>query len=270
MKGLFPPSILALSCVVAALSIGRSQTLPGTSQDRVGYPDGYQDTYTLLYVLDRPDTQRMLVTYGNDQAVSVQRGEQGNYPYGSIIAQETWTISLDDQGNPVLDANGRFQKDQLTGNLVVMRKEVGFGTEYQNIRTGEWEYVAYRPDKSLGTTPQNSGICANCHLQAGGGKDWVFRANLHFNAASGAIPDGVMKNYKYVPGIVTVNSGQSVTIYNDDVVAHTLTLNDRSLDSLQIKAGTSFNLRIDTPGEYPFHCTIHPNMKGKIVVQAPQ
>jgi plastocyanin len=223
-----------------------------------------------LYVLDRPDTQRILVTYGNAQALSVQRGEQGNYPYGSIIAQETWTVQMDEQGNPVLDANGRFQQGQLTGNLVVMRKELGFGAEYQNIRTGEWEYVAYRADKSLGTTPQNSGICANCHLQAGAGKDWVFRANLHFNTASGAIPDGVMKNYKYLPGTVTVNAGQPVTIYNDDVVAHTVTLNDRSIDSLQIKAGASFSLHIDNPGEYPFHCTIHPNMKGKIVVQGSQ
>jgi hypothetical protein len=46
---------------------------------------------------------------------------------------------MDAQGGPILDANGRFQKDQLTGNLVVMRKEQGFGVEYGNIRTGEWE-----------------------------------------------------------------------------------------------------------------------------------
>jgi plastocyanin len=270
MKASILALFFALLGVVVLLTIGHAQTLPGTSQDRVGYPDGYQDNYALLYILDRPDTRRMLVTYGNAQAVSVQRGQQGDYPYGSIIAQETWTVLMDDQGNPILDENGRFQKDQLTGSLVVMRKEPGFGTEYGNIRTGEWEYVAYRPDKSLATPPQNSGICANCHLQAGGGKDWVFRANLHFNTASGAVPDGVVKNYKYVPGNVTVNAGQPVTIYNDDVVAHTVTLDDRSIDSLQIKAGTSFSLRIDTPGEYSFHCTIHPNMKGKIVVQAAQ
>jgi len=267
MKHLFRASILALPCVVAVLSVGDSQTLPGTSQDRVGYPDGYQDTYSLLYALDRPDTRRILVTYGNAQAVSVQRGEQGNYPYGSIIVQETWTVRVDAQGNPVLDGSGRFQKDQLTGNIVVMRKEAGFGAEYGNIRTGEWEYIAYRVDKSVGTPPQNTGICANCHLQAGGGKDWVFRANLHFNAASGAVADGVMKNYKYLPGALTVTAGQPVTIYNDDVIAHTVTLDDRSVDSAQIRAGASFSFRIENPGEYPFHCTLHPNMRGKIVVQ---
>jgi plastocyanin len=177
---------------------------------------------------------------------------------------------MDAQGGPILDGNGRFQKDQLTGNLVVMRKEQGFGVEYGNIRTGEWEYVAYRADKSYGTTPQNSGICANCHLQAGAGKDWVFRASLHFNSASGAVPDGVMKNYKYLPGILTINVGQPVTVYNDDVIAHTLTLDDRSLASAQISPAGSFSFQLDNPGEYAFHCTIHPAMRGKIVVQAPQ
>ena len=275
MKGFLRASFGVLSCMLVVTSLGPSQTLPGTSQDRVGYPDDYQNTYSILYILDRPDTNRILVTYGNDQAVSVHRGGQGNYPYGSIIAQETWTAKLDDHGNPLLDENGRFVRDQMTSSLIVMRKEAGFGTEYGNIQTGEWEYVAYRADKSYGTTPQNSGICANCHLQAGAGKDWVFRANLHFNAAggsaaSGAVPNGVMKNYKYLPGVLTVNAGQPVTVYNDDVIAHTLALDDRSLASPQISAGASFSFHLDSPGEYPFHCTIHPNMKGTIVVQAPQ
>ena len=267
MKHLFRGSFCLATLLFLLGLAGHSQGLPGTSQDRVGYPDGYQDNFSLLYILDRPDTKRMLVTYGNAQAASVQRGEQGNYPYGSVIAQETWTIQQDEQGNPILDTGGRFQKDQLTGNLVVMRKEAGFGVEYGPIRTGEWEYVAYRPDKSLGTTPQNSGICANCHLQAGAGKDWVFRGSLHFNAGSGAVPDGVMKNYKYLPETLTVRPGQPVTVYNDDVITHTLTLDDKSLDSSQIHAGSTFSFHIENAGEYPFHCAIHPNMKGKIVVQ---
>ena len=262
--------VIRILVLAAACAIANSQTLPGTSQDRVGYPEGYRDTFTLLYTFDRPDTKRILVTYGNDRAVSVQRGEQGNYPYGSIIVQETWTAQLDAQGNPVLDPSGRFQRDQATGNIVVMRKEAGFGVEYGDIRSGEWEYVAYRADKSLGTTPQNSGVCANCHLQAGGAKDWVFRANLHFNIASGAVPDGVMKNYSYLPGALTVNAGRMVTVYNDDVVAHTFTLDNGSFDSRQIRAGATVSFKIAEPGEYPFHCTLHPNMKGKIVVQGPQ
>ena len=79
MKQLLRALILILPCVLAVLTVGHSQTLPGTSQDRVGYPVGYRDNYSLLYVLDRPDTKRVLVTYGNDQATSVQRGGQGKF-----------------------------------------------------------------------------------------------------------------------------------------------------------------------------------------------
>jgi plastocyanin len=254
-------------CVLAATVICFSQGLPGTSQDRVGYPEGFRENFQILYVMDRPDTKRVLVTYANDLAMSVQRGQQGNYPYGSVIAQEQYSIKQDDQGNPMLDENGRFIRDALATNLNVMRKEVGFGTEYAAIRTGEWEYVSYRPDKTLATLPQNSGTCANCHTQAGGGKDWVFRASLHFNTASGAVPDGVVKNYKYVPGTVTINAGQKFTIYNDDVINHNIVLDDGSMDSQLMKAGTSVILKLDKAGEYPFHCSIHPNMKGKLVVQ---
>lgn len=257
-------------CLVAATVISFSQGLPGTSQDRVGYPEGFRDNWQILYMMDRPDTRRVLVTYANDPAMSVERGQQGNYPYGSMIAQEQYSIKMDAQGAPVLDENGRFIQDALVSNLNVMRKEAGFGMEYAAIRTGEWEYVAYRPDKTLATAPQASGVCANCHLQAGGGKDWVFRANLHFNTASGAVPDGVVKNYKYVPGVLTVNEGQVVTIYNDDVINHNIVLDDGSMESNLIKAGTSYIFRAEKGGDYTFHCSIHPNMKGKLVVQAPK
>ncbi len=78
-----------------------------------------------------------------------------------------------------------------------MRKEKGFGADYRQNQTGEWEYVAYNPDTvTYNTTPQNSFHCAICHQQAGAGKDRVFRASLHFNGGSGAIAAGVIKGYK--------------------------------------------------------------------------
>ncbi len=57
---------------------------------------------------------------------------------------ETWRAKEDDQGNVILDDNGRYQRDSLTG-VFVMRKEPGFGAAYEMNRTGEWEYVAFRP-----------------------------------------------------------------------------------------------------------------------------
>src|SRR5262245_7595444 len=72
--------------------------------------------------------------------------------------------------------------------IFVMCKEPGFDADYWNLRNGEWEYVAYRPDRSIATPPTGTFSCAACHLDAGQGRDWVFRTNLFLNKGSGAIP----------------------------------------------------------------------------------
>src|SRR5262249_56792949 len=105
----------------------------------------------------------------------------------------------DAQGSPVLDANGRYQKDRLTG-IFVQRKEPGFGEAYQDARAGEWEWVAYHPDRTYLTLPQNSANCAACHLQqARAPRDFVFRADLFFAKNSGALPKGIIQSYSFVP-----------------------------------------------------------------------
>src|SRR5262249_51090320 len=152
-----------------------------------------------------------------------------------------------------------------TPTIFVMRKEKGFGAEYGPNRNGEWEYVAYRPDGTLSTTPQNSFSCAICHLQATQSKDWVFRYGLRVNRASGAVPDGAIQNYRFVPGVITVSKGPStVTIYNDDVVAHTLADDvAQSWGPVNIPAGSSVTLTLppNQAGELNFHCTLHANMR---------
>jgi hypothetical protein len=59
-----------------------------------------------------------------------------------------------------------------------MRREKGFGEAYGKNRTGEWEYVEYRADKSYITAPQKSFACAECHVKAGRERDFVYRGRL--------------------------------------------------------------------------------------------
>jgi len=261
-----------LFAAIWLVCLGRAQSPPAPTTDRVGFPEEYQKL-NVLYVFDRPDNKQVRTVYANDLAFSIKNGQQFAYPYGSILVMETWASLKDHEGNPVLDGNGRYQKDRAaTPTLFVMRKERGFGEAYQQNRTGEWEYVAYRPDRSYQTTPQNSFSCAVCHLQAGQGKDWVFRAALHFNGGSGAVADAVMKNYKFVPGVLTVASGSFVTFYNDDVVEHTITDDTPGLwGSDRLRGGRSLTFHFgDGPGEFHFHCSIHPSMKGIVVVLPPR
>ena len=65
---------------------------------------------------------------------------------------------------------------------------------------------------------------------------------------------------------LTVATGTTITWTNHDTIAHTTTSNVGTWNS-NLAAGASFNFTFTTPGTYPYHCTVHPNMVGTITVQ---
>lgn len=246
---------------------------PAPAEDRVGFPEGYQSTYQTFFVMDRPDNKQVRVIYANEKAAAAKAGD---FPYGSILVMETYRTQEDEDGNVMLDDSGRYQPDALTG-IFVMRKEPGFGAAYEMNRTGEWEYVAFKPDKTYLTTARNSAPCAVCHTDAGGTRDWVFRANLYFDRASGAVPtpppglaiagEIPIQQYSFLPSEITVHAGTTVTWSNQDEAVHTVTAADKSWDSGRIPIGGTFSQTFTQPGTYEFACSIHPSMKGRITVQ---
>ena len=265
--------VAAFTLGVALMLIG--QNPPAPTVDRVGFPTNYQTALKILYVYDRPDNKSVRTIYASDQVFTVDTSTQNDYPYGSYIVMETWRSLQDAQGVPILDPNGRFQKDPAASpTLFAMRKEKGFGVDYGPNRNGEWEYVAYHPDGTYQTTPQNSFSCAQCHLQATQWKDWVFRAGLHFDGASGsgagAVPGAVISSYQFVPGTLHVKAGNTITFYNQDVVAHQIVDDDANgWHGPMIKAGGNTTLNFGKASfqwQWNFHCAIHPSMKGTIIV----
>ena len=67
-------------------------------------------------------------------------------------------------------------------------------------------------------------------------------------------------------GPATVEAGTTITVENQDGVTHTWTASDGTFDSGNISGGGSFQATLDTPGEYDYTCTIHPDMQGSITV----
>lgn len=274
MKALKLARILAVLVLGALGIVGRSQTqVFAPVVDRIGFPVGYQATFTKMYTFDHFQNRQIRIAYANDLAANVTPGQP--YPYGSILVGEFYAAQRDAQGEPVLDANGRFViGGQPT--IFVMRKERGFGVDYGPFRNGEWEYVAYRVDPSTGvvsyaTPPERTGAgsCAECHLTTGGAKDYVFRANLHFAKASGAQADAVIKNYHFIPQTLTATAGRTITFYNDDDTnPHSITANDGSFDSGFLSTGDTFSLTLQRPGQIDYHCKNHSRELATIVVQA--
>jgi plastocyanin len=60
--------------------------------------------------------------------------------------------------------------------------------------------------------------------------------------------------------------GQTITFTNNDSAPHTATLDDDACGTPNIASGESNGLTFSTAGTYPFHCNVHPNMKGTITV----
>jgi plastocyanin len=70
----------------------------------------------------------------------------------------------------------------------------------------------------------------------------------------------------YNPNPVEIKVGETVTWINDDPVIHTATSADGTFDSGMMGKGQSFGYTFDKAGEYPYYCTLHPNMVGTVAV----
>lgn len=245
---------------------------PAPSEDRVGFPENYQENYQLLYVFDRADNVQVRVICGNDAAASAKAGEP--LPYGSILVMETWRARRDDDGKPVLDDNGRFIREEL-GGIFIMRKEPGFGEAYEEQRSGEWEYVAFRPDQSYQSPPERTNSCAACHQIADEGKDFVFRLDLYSDPETASQPPEIAENevnifaYEFLPGNLEVTAGTTVTWINNDVIDHTVTASDGSFDSGTMLPGDSFSHTFDEPGTFEYLCSTHRGMAPAIITVVP-
>ena len=92
--------------------------------------------------------------------------------------------------------------------------------------------------------------------------------------ADGAAPVAVrvnIFNYKFDPETVTVPVGATVTWTNKDEIPHTVASSDKSFKgSGGLDTDDSYSYTFTKPGKYSYYCTLHPFMKGKVVVTAAQ
>lgn len=246
---------------------------PAPTTDRVGFPEDYQTKFKFGYVYDRKDAKSVQYICLNDAAAGAKQGEP--FPFGSVIVFEQWRPKEDAQGNTIKDASGHLIRATLNA-LFVMRKEPGFGTAYQQFQTGEWEYIAYRLDKSFQTPPQGTGNCAACHRASNKDRDWTMRAwELPFTTryAEAPVPgpnEVSLDRMAFFPGTLNVTAGTTVTWTNSavDKMDHTVTAVDGSFGSPQLKPGETFAFTFAKAGTFAYFCSIHPEqMRATVVVR---
>ncbi len=76
-----------------------------------------------------------------------------------------------------------------------------------------------------------------------------------------------MKGLALNPTALTIVKGAKVTWTNDDSTTHTVTSDTGAFESGNLSPGNSFTHQFNETGTFPYHCTIHPSMKGTITVQ---
>jgi len=74
-------------------------------------------------------------------------------------------------------------------------------------------------------------------------------------------------NLSFQPASITVGRGSTIVWRNQDTVAHTVIAEDGSFGSDAIVAGDTFVQRFDKVKTYTYSCSIHPEMKGTIIVE---
>jgi len=87
------------------------------------------------------------------------------------------------------------------------------------------------------------------------------------SSSTGAID---IKNMMFTPSQITVAKGGTVTWTNNDTTTHTVTddlSNVGGPASGDIAPGGTYSFTFNKSGSFQYHCSIHPSMRGTIVVQ---
>jgi plastocyanin len=89
-------------------------------------------------------------------------------------------------------------------------------------------------------------------------------ANDQTSAANAEVK---IDNFVFGPQTLTVPVGATVTWTNKDDIPHTSVSTDGVFKSKVLDTDEKFSYTFTKAGTYPYFCTIHPKMTGKVVVQ---
>jgi len=79
-----------------------------------------------------------------------------------------------------------------------------------------------------------------------------------------------IRNMMFTPSQITVAKGGTVTWTNNDSTTHTVVddlSNVGGPASGDIAPGSTYSFTFDKTGSFQYHCSIHPSMRGTIVVK---
>jgi plastocyanin len=134
------------------------------------------------------------------------------------------------------------------------------GVAFSPLLSGQF-HLAYAQDNA--TTMTSDNITGNTTGASGGD-------SVTISPGSSSPSNGKF----FVPDTLTVSKGTTVTWTNGDTTLHTVTSGNpeagnssgTEFDSSYLAAGKTFQHQFNTTGTFDYYCSLHPYMKGKVVV----
>ncbi len=72
--------------------------------------------------------------------------------------------------------------------------------------------------------------------------------------------------FSFSPSTIQIHKGTMVTWTNKESALHTVTGDSGGPSSPTLKMGESYSYTFNTLGSFPYHCALHPSMKGTVTV----
>ena len=87
------------------------------------------------------------------------------------------------------------------------------------------------------------------------------------NAGAGPVASVSMDHSTFIPSEITVVPGTTVTWVNNEAMPHTVVDSNKGFRSKTLAKDARFSFTFTTAGDHDYVCSIHPNMKGKVIVK---
>jgi hypothetical protein len=145
---------------VAGIVVTGNAVMSGHAQrgELIAFPANYAKG-VLYQTVDRADLKQVRQLYASSQT-AIDAAKAGKpLPDGTVLTMVQYAAELDDKGNPVKRADGRFVRTDKIVGYTVMEKRPDWGKDVPDeIRNGDWQYQAFLPDR----TPNAKAVLANC------------------------------------------------------------------------------------------------------------
>jgi plastocyanin len=93
------------------------------------------------------------------------------------------------------------------------------------------------------------------------------QATTQAGAPAGKVVEVKVDNFSFSPQTITIAAGTTVIWTNRDDIPHTVVSDDKVFKSKVLDTEEKFSFTFDKAGNFPYFCSIHPKMTGKVIVQ---